>query len=310
VSTGTPLHEADFRLTAPSGFGNGWNHYAHAMAWFEGRLYVGTTMATMAFIKINRPVANFHPWPVDCPDDIYAIDRRAEIWEYTPETQTWALAFRAPYVKGDVPAYVGYRGMTVVQGRTDPKPCLYVAATAPQKAGPPQLLRSEDGRNFEIAPRPPWSETIRSFRSLKYFQGRVHTSPTSSAKGLGQASDSIGGDCTIIATDDPRTGGWQPASEEGFGIPGNVTVFEMEVYNDHLYAGTVNIHTGFELWKTRGGSLPYRWEPVIRNGAGRGLMSEAMGSLCVFNGALYMGVGILNGGLHRALKIEIGRAHV
>ncbi len=40
------LSQADFRLTADSGFGDGWNHYAHSMAWFRGRLYVGTSRAS------------------------------------------------------------------------------------------------------------------------------------------------------------------------------------------------------------------------------------------------------------------------
>jgi len=49
------LGEADFRLTAPSGFGDGWNHYAHSTAWFEGKLYVGTTRAQMAFMQRTTP---------------------------------------------------------------------------------------------------------------------------------------------------------------------------------------------------------------------------------------------------------------
>src|SRR3546814_9714660 len=39
----TPLTAEDFRLTARSGFGDGWNHYAHSMAAFRGTVYVGTT---------------------------------------------------------------------------------------------------------------------------------------------------------------------------------------------------------------------------------------------------------------------------
>ena len=38
------LHESDFRLTAPNGFGDTVNHYAHSMAVFEGKVYVGKVL--------------------------------------------------------------------------------------------------------------------------------------------------------------------------------------------------------------------------------------------------------------------------
>src|SRR3546814_1608778 len=43
----TPLTAEDFRLTARSGFGDGWNHYAHSMAAFRGKVYVGTTRGSL-----------------------------------------------------------------------------------------------------------------------------------------------------------------------------------------------------------------------------------------------------------------------
>ncbi|MGH8443806.1 MAG: hypothetical protein ACREVL_01010, partial [Solimonas sp.] len=116
-----PLGETDFRLTCESGFGDGWNHYAHSMAWFRNRLYVGTTRATMAMNKWNLPRPDMKPWPVDCPEDLYEVPRQAEIWEYTPETDSWLRVYQAPMVPGRtgdrlVPRYIGYRGITVFQG--------------------------------------------------------------------------------------------------------------------------------------------------------------------------------------------------
>ena len=77
------LGAADFRLTCESGFGDGWNAYAHSMAWFEGRLYVGTTRAPMAAIKVHSPAPDMKPWPVDCPPVPDMVDRRAEIFAAT-----------------------------------------------------------------------------------------------------------------------------------------------------------------------------------------------------------------------------------
>ncbi len=300
------LGEADFRLTAPSGFGDGWNHYAHSTAWFEGRLYVGTTRAQMAFMQRTTPPPKLVPWPIKCPPNLDTIERRAEIWQYTPATESWVRVFQSPYIKGpggaDVARYVGYRGMSVFQGSTDSKPVLYVSTWSPRFGGTAQLLRSEDGANFEIVPRPPWNESVRAFRVLQPFQGRLHTSPTAAGVAVGKVQDSVGSDPTIYGADDLRSDSWKATSASGFGNPGNMTVFEMAEFNDHLYAATVNVK-GFELWKTRGGKPPYQWTRVLEQGAFRGPFNEVGGSLCVFNGALYIGSGVLNGGYHRAAGV-------
>lgn len=308
VSTAGPgLQAADFTLTAPSGFGDGWNQYAHSMAWFRGRLYVGTARGNLAALRLNQPVPRLRPWPVECPERLDQIDRRAQIWAYSPDSGRWRCVYRAPLMpardgQGEVPHFLSYRGMSVFQGASDAAPCLYVSTWSPMRVGPAELLRSEDGEHFEIVPRPGWSEAVRSFRSLCAFEGRVHTSPISSGTVPGQVSDSLGSDPTIYVSADPRRGGWRPANEPGFGNPRNLTVFELEPFAGQLYAGLVNPDGG-ELWRTRGGTPPYRWEPVIRGGAGRGALNEAVGALCEFQGALYVGFGILNGGYHRALKI-------
>ncbi len=309
------LGEADFRLTGPNGFGDGQNHYAHSMAVFEGRVYVGTTRAIIPAHKWNQLRPDIRPWPVDSPDFIYDIPRQAEIWCFDPAEDQWTRVYQAPLVPASrgnlqVPRYIGYRGIGVFQGASDHKPCLYVSTWAPQLTDPPDILRSEDGRHFAPAARPPFSPAVRSFRTLQVFQGRVHTTPTSSSQGARKISDSIGSDSTIYATDDIQSADWQAANEEGFGSKANVTVFEMEEFNGHLYAATVNPKTGFELWKTAGGDLPYRWTRVLARGAGRGVFNEVGVSLCAFRGALYVGTGVLNGGFHRATGIGPAAAEI
>jgi hypothetical protein len=74
----------------------------------------------------------------------------------------------------------------------------------------------------------------------------------------------------------------------------------MAPFNGYLYAGTLNPERGFEIWKCRPvGELPYRWTRVITEGAYRGSLNEAATSMCVFNGALYVGTGIQQGGYDR-----------
>ena len=308
------LAEADFRLTCDNGFGDGWNHYAHSMAWFRGRLYVGTSRGSMAALRLSTPTPRLYPWPILAPDDLYDIDRRAQIWAYTPETDIWERVFRAPVVHGtngrdDVPSYIGLRGMAVYQDAGDAAPCLYVTTWSPHTAHSPDLLRSEDGRHFAPVPRPPFAPTVRAFRTLQPFQQRVHISPTASGTAKGFLQD-ISSEAVIYANDDLRTDRWVAVSEEGFGNPDNVTVFEMAEYDGHLYGGTINPSTGGELWKTRGGQAPYHWKPVITRGAGRGQLNEAAATICEFKGALYVAYGIINGGYHRGAKVGPAAAEV
>lgn len=304
-----PLAEADFRLTCENGFGDGWNGYAHSMAWFEGRLYVGTTRGSIASLRLNHPPPDWKPWPVQCPDDLYDVDRRTQIWQYTPESGVWKKVFQAPWVKSrngrDVPRYIGLRGMTVYQGAGDTKPCLYVSTWAPLLAPEPSdILRSEDGEHFTHVPSPDWDPSVRSFRTLQVFKGRVHTTPTGSAAQLNKAAECIGAEATIYAADDMQSGKWHAASAEGFGDARNVTVFEQGVFNGHLYGGTVNMERGGELWKTvGGGELPYRWTKVLDAGAGRGPLNEIFSTMVEFKGALYVASGIANGGYHRTFNI-------
>lgn len=304
---GYGLDEDDFWLTNESGFGDALNNYAHSMAWFEGKLYVGTTRGTFAMLKVTNPPPNFSPWPVETPDNLYDVDRRAEIWCYDPRLDLWERLYQAPWVPGknrrDVPRYVGFRGMTVFQGKSDDKPCLYVSTWAPVMAEAPDILRCENGRDFESAPRPPWGDSVRSFRTLQVFKGRVHTSPTGSNTGQGGAQECVGSEATIYCTDDIQSAHWVAASTEGFGLRGNFTVFEMAEFNGHLYASTVN-PTGMQIWKTDGeGGPPYRWTRVLDRGAGRGPHNEVGAAMFEFNGALYVGTGVVNGGYHRRFRI-------
>jgi hypothetical protein len=50
------LRRADFRKVCENGFGDGYNAYAHAMAWWENKLYVGTTRANLHLIQAGDEV--------------------------------------------------------------------------------------------------------------------------------------------------------------------------------------------------------------------------------------------------------------
>ncbi len=308
------LDETQFRLTCESGFGDGWNHYAHSMAWFRGQIFVGTSRGTMAALRHGYPPPNLKPWPIEAPEDLYDVDRRAEIWAYQPQSQEWIRVYQAEHVLGsngrsDVPRYISFRSMCVLQAPGDREPCLYASAWAPHTADSPDILRSEDGRVFAPIPRPPFGPAVRACRTLQPFDGRLHISPTASGSAKGFLQD-ISSEAVIYASADPSRGEWTAVNDEGFGNPDNVTVFEMVEFDGHLYGGTVNAVTGGEVWRAPKGKPPYQWQPVVVKGAGRGKLNEVAGTLCEFNGDLYVAYGIINGGYHRAENIGPAAAEI
>ena len=121
----------------------------------------------------------------------------------------------------------------------------------------------------------------------------------------------MGGAPSIYESIDLRKGIWREISEPGFGDPTNATIFEMVVFDDHLYAGTVNPVEGFQIWKCRcEGEAPYQWKRVVARGALRGQLNEIAVSMVPFRGALYVGTGIINGGFDRHHQVGPAPAEI
>jgi hypothetical protein len=294
------LENWEFRRIATGGFGDPLNAYAHSMCWFQDRLYVGTTRANLCLLKSRTPLPATW-WPVRCPDEVYDLDLRAQIWCWDPETDKWARVRRSPSVREDasglrIPFEIGYRAMTLFQGRRDTEPALYVAPWSPPRAGRRSaLLRSDDGKRFtplEVRGPDLGESTASSFRAMTVFEGRLFVSPTSRPGSINVADRPV-----ILASYDPLREDWFAASDPGFGNPDNTTVFELAVLSGHLYAGTMNPETGFEIWRTRArGTPPYAWDRVLDRGAYRGPLNETALSMAAFGEGLYVGTGIQNGG--------------
>ncbi|PMB02034.1 hypothetical protein CEN45_06355 [Fischerella thermalis CCMEE 5198] len=314
------LSEANFRKICKNGFGDGNNAYAHSMAWFNGHLYVGTTRANLCLIRSSMPHVKIDMWPVECPHKVYTPEfernwARAEIWRYNPVIKHWERVFQAPMTlakEGDeFSRDLGYRGMAVFQGKSDPEPALYVSTWSRSRANGPLIMRTEDGKNFEVVSKPGLvGLPVTSLRLLIPFKGRLFTAPTSATGGNANTS----GVAQVYESSDPAKGEWRAASDRGFGDPENRTIFELRGFGDYLYAGTVN-NNGFQIWRTKAeGEPPYHWTNVITNGAGRGSLNQIAASMMVFKDALYIGTGIQNGGYDHLNKIgpagaEIIRIH-
>jgi hypothetical protein len=242
------------------------------------------------------------PWPVAYPGDVFTLDLRAQILAYDPQTEALEHVHSSPVVRGPnghrVPRDLGYRGMAVFKGADDREPALYVTTVSSDSRGPgAHILRSDDGRSFEPVSEPGLGDPeVSTFRSLVPFRKRLFVTPTGQRQAWNRAGAPI-----VYASSSPGADPWQPASEPSFGNPANTVVFELATFADHLYAGTFNARSGFEIWKTRARSrrLPFAWRKVVDHGAHRGNLNEAATSMCAFKGALYVGSGIQNGGFDR-----------
>ncbi|MCU0968132.1 MAG: hypothetical protein MUF03_04785 [Rubrivivax sp.] len=297
------LQQRDFECIAQGGFGDGLNAYAHSMAWFDGRLYVGTTRGNFPFMKARLPIG-LATWPVECPEDPYSLDMRAEIWRYDPVGGDWERVLKSPVIKGSdgrpIPRELGLRGMLVHQGPSDPKPALYVSTWSPARGPGPLILRSLDGRHFEPTCEPGlYGLPVTTIRTICSFKGRMYTTPAGSRGG----NPNVSAHSVVYESADPARGGWEPVSDFGFGDSGNKTVFEMCAFGDHLYVGTFNLE-GYQVWRsTCEGEKPYRWERLIERGAYRGKLNQCTLSMLPFGGALYIGSGIQGGGIDRGNRV-------
>ena len=93
------LSQRNFDLVAYGGFGDGHNSYAHAMAWFKGRLYITTMRGAFALMR-SRLQLGLDTWPVEGPVDPFELDLAAEIWAYDPKIDLWERVFKAPSIIG------------------------------------------------------------------------------------------------------------------------------------------------------------------------------------------------------------------
>ena len=296
MTTGGEWRRA-FRQVAAAGFGDPHNAYAHTMAWFDGALLVGTTRANLQLRGARNP-PKLRPWPVPIPDDPYELDLRAQIWRHDPQTGGWERVLRSPLIQRTggrrVPRDLGYRGMTTVPAHDGQPATLYVTTWSPARGRAPIVLRSHDGRHFEPLPAPTLDrERPVAHRALVGFHGRLYTAPIGQVRGR----PNEGGGAVVLETDDPVHTGWRAVCEPGFGDPTNSSIVELTVFDQHLYAGTLNVTHGYQVWRTAAaGPPPYRWTRVLDRGAGRGPLNQVALSMCVFRGALYVGSGIQGGG--------------
>lgn len=293
----------DFQLIAHGGFGDGMNAYAHSMAWFKGHLYVATTRGNFPFMKARLPIG-MDVWPVECPQDPFDLDMHAEIWRYDVAAGEWERVFKAPRIIGShgkpIPRELGFRGMITYTPPGSDDEVLLISTWSPARGPGPHILASRDGRSFTPTCEPGLNGLpVTTIRTMVSFKGRVFTTPAGSRGG----NPNVSSHSVVYESRNPLEGQWEPVSAFGFGDPGNLTIFEMCGFGDHLYVGTFNVE-GFQVWRsTVEGEAPYHFEKVIDRGAWRGRNNQCVLSMTPFKGALYVGSGIQGGGIDKQNKV-------
>jgi hypothetical protein len=304
--------------------GNVHNTWIWSAAWFNNKLYIGTGTEELCLSLLTSDVrtgTNDYPNAVtgdQCPDEVtLAQNLAAQIWEYTPATNTWRLAYQSPStipitVQGTAVTTaldVGYRSMQVFT-ESDGTQALYVGtvtsggAFQPSPFQPngwpgPRILRTTDGQTW--APIPQDSGTflgnignyflnsstlVRSFRSMAVFNGQFFVT-AASYEGSG----------VILASSNPSAGdnSFQQVGPNWSVLP----TWDLAVFNNYLYAAAgflpteLPSFTGYGLYKTAAtGTAPYTFTPIVTNGGyqtNASLLSPNPLQLWAFRNELYMG---------------------
>ena len=146
-------------------------------------------------------------------------------------------------------------------------------------------------------------KTTTNVRGFVEWNEKVYVS----ASKPGPAGQAGAGGCVVYGSSDGDGTDWEQVSEIGFGNPNNVEIYYITVFNDHLYASTVNYVSGFEVWKTDGTPTPaeddgnkYIWTQVVKDGFGDtwnqyGMTMQAFGDYLYVGSAVGIGMVLKDG---------------
>jgi hypothetical protein len=291
-ATALALSEADFRPLATGGFGDSANSYSWGLTEFKGDVYVSTgrhhlwsMMTAMGSLLggIMDP-ADFIEGPPDPNNWLYgeatqawADAHRAQIWRFrnnewkqVHQSGTYYIEpgtyyppqLQGMYLSGHFPNAYAYRTLGTFGGHIY---ALGVGTWMPPIANT-TVLRSSDGDNWvDVSGALAGTTNIRGFTKWREDLYVAVAVPGVGASG--------GGGSVVYRKSNDETNGvqWEPVSEVGFGDPKNEEIYYIQVFNDHLYASTVNYVNGFEVWKTDGRmdqDGKFVWTQVIKDGFG------------------------------------------
>jgi hypothetical protein len=291
----------EYTPVAQHGFDDPQNSYSWSMAWFKGRLYVGTARS---FACVEAATYDFY-WPnigfypgapqpdLNCPPDRYSLDLRAEIWQYTPQSGVWRRVYQSPVIPNPrapgrmIARDIGFRGMIVYRDPSG-RQALYVGGVTadeyiPELAPhqPPEILRSTDGTLFKpLHGSPGMIQTVFGaqwpigYRAMEAYDGRLFVT----------ASAGLAGDGVILEV----KRAWSDHPQFVQVSPSTMRVYEIASFNGSLYAGGGSDTTGYGVWQATASGAQLNFRPVLDGGAGRGPAMTSVLAMDVYQGRLYV----------------------
>ncbi len=301
----SPAAVKGFVNIGKGGFGDSANSYSWSVYWFKGNLYVGTNrhhLHSMMEALTRMPGSPISPdmLPADLLPDpppgnpawfspAWAEAFQGEIWRYNQNHQ-WENVHRSGvYSAGGrfLPVAYGYRALTEFKGY------LYACGIGTWMPPAPynSILRSASGDEGSWHDVSGILRGTTNIRAIAAWNGKLYVAASIGA----DPTTGMGGEAVVFASEDPATKGWSQVSLPGFGGK-NSEIYYLTVFNNHLYASTVNLVTGFELWKTDGTGDPsnpgkYVWTPVIQHGFGDTWNQYGM-TMATFGDYLYLGTAV------------------
>ncbi len=289
------------------GFGDSANSYSWSVLPFKGNLYVGTnrhhlhSMMEALTLMPGSPIspsmlpADLLPDPPPStawfsPD--WAKAFQGEIWRYNKQNK-WERVHQSgvndqftippsPYGSGgvgSVPVAYGYRALAEFKGY------LYACGIGTWMPPVPNntILRSASGDPGSWEDVSGIIRGTTNIRAITEWNGKLYVAA------------SVKEGAVVFESEDPKIQPWKAVSIPGFGGD-NSEIYYLTVFNNHLYASTVNLVNGFEVWKTDGTSDPnnseiYAWTPVIQHGFGDTWNQYGM-TMAAFGDHLYLGTAV------------------
>ena len=259
----------DFFRIAEGGFGDPMNNYPWSMAYFNGDLYVGTGrhIPWRLLQVILGPAYEFQQitYPRgDTGSQQWAEDMRAEIWRHG----SWERVYQSPVIGGPpfTPRESGFRQMVVFDGE------IYAASGGGFSVGG-LLLKSTDGTTWEQVVTPP--EMGTDSRAMVVHNEKLY-------RGIGGAPE------VWAFPSDVHT--WERVADFSLVDPyTNTAVISLESFNGHLYAGTQNLESGYQVFRSEDQAPSEgNWKQIVKYGGGD-MMNYWAGTMEVFNNQLYVG---------------------
>jgi len=233
------------------------------MIWWKGKLYVGTSRAHMCVEY--WALADTFGWPfqyppsdpdMECTESAQDLPLQAEIWRYTPETDTWDRVFQSPnnvqipdhpdkYTSRDA----GFRGVSAFTDPDDTEAVYMFGVTSEvlnPGMPPPRILRSTDGEHWDPVPQDPGTllgdlgRGQANLRDSAVYRDRLYL-----------INGGLRGGGSVLEAENPAGGNdnfrWVTDPED-------LRVYALATFNDSLYMGAQatldDPNSGYRVLKT------------------------------------------------------------